>query len=71
MTGSGGGGRSPQGPRWCRTTGSTSRREYCAPNFSAIETLVADASAGAIAFMVTRPRRAAVNNLWIGPTAQI
>jgi NADP-dependent 3-hydroxy acid dehydrogenase YdfG len=46
-------------------------REYCAPNFSAIETLVADAIAGAIAFMVTRPRRAAVNNLWIGPTAQI
>ena len=34
-------------------------------------TLVADDIAEAIAFMVTRPRRAAVNNLWIGPTEQI
>jgi NADP-dependent 3-hydroxy acid dehydrogenase YdfG len=41
------------------------------PYFKKIETLVADDIAEAIAFMVTRPRRASVNDIWIGPTEQI
>lgn len=40
------------------------------PYFNEIETLVADDIAEAIAFMVTRPRHAAVNDIWIGPTEQ-
>ena len=42
-----------------------------APYFSEIETLTPEDIADAIAFMVTRPRRAAVFDLWFSPTEQI
>lgn len=41
------------------------------PFFDENEALVADDIAEAVAFKVTRPRHAAVNNLWIGPPDQI
>ena len=41
-----------------------------APFFSEIETLEPEDIADAIAYMVTRPRRAAVAKLWVGPTEQ-
>ena len=41
------------------------------PYFKEIETLVPDDIAEAIAYMVTRPRRAAVGKMWIGPTEQV
>lgn len=42
-----------------------------APYFSEIETLTPEDIADVIAFMVTRPRRAAVFDLWFSPTEQI
>lgn len=41
------------------------------PYFQEIETLTPDDVADAIAFMVTRPRRAAVFDLWFSPTEQV
>jgi NAD(P)-dependent dehydrogenase (short-subunit alcohol dehydrogenase family) len=41
------------------------------PYFSEIETLTPEDIADVIAFMVTRPRRAAVFDLWFSPTEQI
>ena len=42
-----------------------------APYFREIETLTPDDIADAIGFMVRRPRRAAVFNLWFSPTKQV
>ncbi len=41
------------------------------PYFNEIETLVPEDIAEAVAYMVTRPARASVNKIWIGPTEQI
>ena len=41
------------------------------PYFREIETLTPDDVADAIAFMVTRPRRASVFDLWFSPTEQV
>lgn len=41
------------------------------PYFKEIETLVPADIAEAVAYMLTRPRRASVNKLWIGPTEQL
>jgi NADP-dependent 3-hydroxy acid dehydrogenase YdfG len=41
------------------------------PYFNEIEILVPDDIADAVAYILTRPRRASVNKLWVGPTEQI
>jgi NADP-dependent 3-hydroxy acid dehydrogenase YdfG len=41
------------------------------PFFDQIEVLLADDIADAVEFIVTRPRRASVNKMWIGPTEQV
>ena len=46
-------------------------KNVLAPYFSEIETLTPENIAEAIAFMVTRPRHAAVFDLWFSPTEQI
>jgi NADP-dependent 3-hydroxy acid dehydrogenase YdfG len=47
------------------------RDNVLSPYFNEIETLIAGDIADAIAYMVTRPRRATVGKIWIGPTEQI
>ncbi|NHF65609.1 SDR family NAD(P)-dependent oxidoreductase [Xanthomonas hortorum] len=47
------------------------RDKILSPYFNDIETLGPGDIADAIAYMVTRPRRAAVGKIWIGPTEQI
>jgi NADP-dependent 3-hydroxy acid dehydrogenase YdfG len=46
-------------------------REAAAARFADIETLVADDIADAVTYIVTRPRRVAVNELLIRPTEQV
>lgn len=47
------------------------RNEVLAPFFDQTETLEPEDIADAVAWMVTRPRRASVNKLWVGPTEQL
>ncbi|MEN4980891.1 SDR family NAD(P)-dependent oxidoreductase [Erwinia billingiae] len=47
------------------------RNKVLAPFFDETETLVPEDVADAVAWMVTRPRHAAVNKLWVGPTEQL
>lgn len=47
------------------------RSKVLAPFFDQTETLEPEDIADAVAWMVTRPRRASVNKLWVGPTEQL
>lgn len=47
------------------------RSKVLAPFFDETETLVPEDVADAVVWMVTRPRHASVNKLWVGPTEQL
>ncbi|MFM0757382.1 SDR family NAD(P)-dependent oxidoreductase [Paraburkholderia strydomiana] len=47
------------------------RDNILSPYFNDIETLIPEDIADAIAYMTTRPRRATVGKIWVGPTEQV
>lgn len=47
------------------------RDKILGPYFDEIETLIPEDIADAIAYMTTRPRRATVGRIWVGPTEQV